>query len=64
MKTPVNARTLRQHLTYNWWKYLLIAVLAFGLVDLLYAVTAYRSPRDKTVGLYVYGYLNETELNP
>ena len=64
MKTPVNARTLRQHLTYNWWKYLLIAVVAFGLVDLLYAVTAYRSPRDKTVGLYVYGYMNETDLMP
>ena len=64
MKTPVNTRTLRQHLTYNWWKYLLIAVVAFGLVDLLYAVTAYRSPRDKTVGLYVYGYMNETDLMP
>lgn len=64
MKTPVNARTLRQHLTYNWWKYLLIAVIAFGLVDLLYAVTAYRAPRDKTVGFYVYGYMNETDLNP
>ena len=64
MKTPINARTLRQHFTYNWWKYLLIAVAAFGLVDLLYAVTAYRSPRDKTVGFYVYGYMNETDLMP
>ena len=45
MKTPINARTLRQHLTYNWWKYLLIIAVAFGLVDLLYTVTAYRSPR-------------------
>ena len=61
MKTPINARTLRQHLTYNWWKYLLIIAIAFGLVDLLYTVTAYRSPRNKTVGLYVYGYMNETD---
>ena len=64
MKTPINSRTLRQHLTYNWWKYLLIAVIAFGLVDLLYTVTAPRAPRDKTVGFYVYGYLNETDFTP
>lgn len=64
MKTPVNARTLRQHLTYNWWKYLLIFAIAFGLVDLLYTVTAYRSPRDKTVGVYVYGYVNENDMKP
>ena len=64
MKTPINSGTLRQHLTYSWWKYLLIAVIAFGLVDLLYTVTAYHAPRDKTVGLYVYGYVNETELTP
>ena len=55
MKTPVNSRTLKQHFTYSWWKYLLIVLIAFGLVDLIYTVTAYRSPRDKTVGFYVYG---------
>lgn len=62
MKTPITSRNLKQHFTYNWWKYLLIAAVAFGLVDLLYAVTAYRPPRDKTVGFYVYGYMNETGL--
>lgn len=62
MKTPITSRNLKQHFTYNWWKYLLIAAVAFGLVDLLYAVTAYRAPRDKTVGFYVYGYMNETGL--
>lgn len=62
MKTPVTSEKLKQHLTYSWWKYLLIAVLAFGLVDLLYTVTAYRSPRDKTVSLYTYGYNNESAL--
>ena len=62
MRTPVTSGKLKQHLTYNWWKYILIAVAAFGLVDLLYTVTAYRSPRDKTVGFYVYGYVNEPAL--
>ena len=36
--------------------------VAFGLVDLLYTVTAYRPSRDKTVNLYVYGYVNESAL--
>ena len=62
MKTPVTSRSLRQHFTYNWWMYLLIALIAIGLVDLLYAVTAYRAPREKTVGFYVYGYMNDTSL--
>lgn len=63
MKTPVTSKSLRQHFTYNWWVYLLIALLAFGLVDLLYTVTAYRSPRDKTIGFYVYGYVNDTGIS-
>ena len=62
MKTPVTSRSLRQHFAYNWWMYLLIALIAFGLVDLLYAVTAYRAPREKAIGLYVYGYMNDTDL--
>ena len=62
MKTPVTSEKLKQHITYSWWKYLLIAAVAFGLVDLLYSVTAYRPPRDRTVGLYVYGYVNEADL--
>ena len=63
MKTPITSRNLKQHFTYNWWKYLLIAAVAFGLVDLLYTVTAYRSPRDKTIGFYVYGYVNDTGMS-
>ena len=62
MKTPVNKQTLRQHLTYSWWKYLLLAALAFGLVDLLYTMTAYRSPDSKKVEFFVYGYADEDGL--
>ena len=63
MKTPVTSKSLRQHFTYNWWMYLLIALIAFGLVDLLYTVTAYRSPRDKTIGFYVYGFVNDKDMS-
>ena len=62
MKTPVTSASLKQHLTYNWWKYLLIILASIGLVNLLYTVTAYRPPRDKTIGFYVYGYIDEAGL--
>lgn len=62
MKTPVNSKTLKQHFAYNWWKYLLAAVLAFGLVDLLYSVTAYRSPADKKVEFFVFGQMDQEKL--
>lgn len=62
MKTPVTSGSLKQHITYNWWKYLIIILAAAGLVDLLYNVTAYRPPKEKSVGFYVYGYMNEDGL--
>ena len=49
MKTPVNARTVRQHLTYSWWKYALLIILSALAVNLYYTVTAYRVPEDKKV---------------
>ena len=63
MKTPVNARTVRQHLTYSWWKYALLIILSALAVNLYYTVTAYRVPEDKKVLLYVYGITNEEPLN-
>ncbi len=62
MKTPLNASALKQHLTYNWWKYILVAILSFGLIDLLYSITAYRAPAEKTVEFYVYGLCNSDAL--
>ena len=62
MKTPLTSRSLKQHLTYGWWVYLLSALLAFGLIDLLYSVTAYRVPAEKKVEFYVYGLMNEERL--
>ena len=62
MKTPVTSARLKEHFRYNWWKYLLIVLLGFGLVDLLYTVTAYHPPREKTLSLYVYGYTDDLKL--
>ena len=63
MKTPVNAKTLKQHFAYSWWKYLLVALIAFGLVDILFTMTAYRSPANKKVEFYVYGVMDEEKLS-
>ena len=62
MKTPVTSTGLKEHLRYNWWKYLLIIALGIGLVDMAYSVTAYRPPRDKVLGFYVYGYMAEDAM--
>ena len=62
MRTPITSKTLKQHFAYNWWKYLLVALLAFGLVDILYTVTAYRSPPEKKVEFYVYGLMDQEKL--
>ena len=62
MKTPVNRRTLKQHLTYNWWKYLLLLVIGIFGVDLLYTVTAPRIPADKKVDFYISGNVDTEKL--
>ena len=64
MKTPVTSARLKEHFRYNWWKYLLIVAVGIGLVDLLYTVTAYHPPREKSLSLYVYGYSDDARLAP
>lgn len=63
MKTPVNRQALRQHLTYSWWKYALVIVLSAFLVNLYYTMTAYHSPPEKKIELYVYGYGNQDKID-
>ena len=63
MKTPVNRGTIREHLTYSWWKYALLIVLGALLVNLYYTVTSYHPPAEKKINLYIYGYGDEQKLN-
>ena len=63
MKTPVNRRTLRQHMTYNWWKYILFLVIGVFGVDLLYTVTTPRIPDDRKVDFYISGYVDTEKLD-
>ena len=52
-KTRVTRKKSRAHITYDVWKYsLVIAAAIFGW-DLLYSMTAYRSPADKRIDVYI-----------
>ncbi len=63
MNTPVTKKILRTHFTYSWWKYALLIILAVFGIDLLYTVTAYRSPEEKKVQFYIMGYSNQEALD-
>jgi len=53
IRTPLNKQTVSTHFTYCWWMYLvLIAATVFGW-NLIYTTTAYRSPEDKRIDIYV-----------
>ena len=44
---------LRNQLSYDIWKYLLVIALCWFGWDLLYTQTAYRSPQDKRIDVYM-----------
>ena len=55
MKSRLNADVLKNHFTYNWWKYLMVLIIGIFGVDLLYALTEPRVPDDKKVEMIVIG---------
>ena len=53
IKTPINRKKIRTHISYNFWKYILVIAAAVFGWDLLYSMTAYKSPEDKRIDLYI-----------
>ena len=53
IKTPVTKENIRNHLTYSSWKYLVIAIAAIAGWSLIFTTTAYRSPQNKRIDVYV-----------
>ena len=53
INTPIDKERLKNHITYSIWKYVLMAVLCIMGWSLLYTTTAYRSPQDKRIDVYV-----------
>ena len=63
MKTPITRQRLRNHLTYGWWKYALLLVIAIAGWNIIYTVTRYRAPEDKKVVVNLYVYADQQALN-
>ena len=63
MKTPVTRLRLRNHLTYSWWKYALLVLIAVFGWNIIYTVTRYRAPEDKKVVMNVYTYGDQEALD-
>lgn len=59
-KTPINRETLKTHLQYGKWIYLLIAFACFFVGDLLYTMTEYRAPNERRVDIELVGEGYET----
>ncbi len=53
IRTPVTKERLKTHFTYSLWKYLVVIACSLFCWSLVYAQTAYRSPQDKRIDVYV-----------
>ncbi|MBR6186596.1 MAG: hypothetical protein IKQ41_10080 [Clostridia bacterium] len=53
LNTPINQETVKNHLTYSFWKYALMGICVVLGWSLIYTVTAYRSPQNKRVDVYI-----------
>ena len=63
MKSRLNADTLKNHFTYNWWKYLMVLIIGVFGVDLLYTLTEPRVPDDKKIEMIVIGASLDQDFN-
>lgn len=53
IKTPLEKKRLRTHFAYNSWKYLTVVLASIFGWNLIYTMTAYRSPEHLRVDLYI-----------
>lgn len=63
MKTPITRQGIRNHLTYAWWKYLLLICAAVFGWNIFYTVTRYRPPEEKKIVMNLYTYADQYALN-
>lgn len=65
----ITKKMVKNHWSYNWWKYLLLVFLCAAVVDVTFTMTAYRSPEEKKIEIYILNdYCNtsamQAELEP
>ncbi len=63
MKTPITKAKVQNHFTYYLWKYALLAVVAIFGWNIIYSVTSYRVPDEKSIVLGVYAYGSDSNIN-
>lgn len=63
MKTPITKAKVQNHFTYSLWKYALLAVVAIFGWNIIYSVTSYRVPDEKSIVLGVYAYGSDSNIN-
>jgi len=52
-KQRITKKWLKNHMTYSWWKYLLLCAACVFCIDMLFVMTAYRAPEEKKVEVYI-----------
>ena len=62
ISTPINRETLKNHTTYSTWKYLLMAACVIFGWSLIYTTTAYRSPQNKRIDVYIQSNTASSDL--
>ena len=62
MKTPITMARLQNHISYSWWKYALLALVAIFGWNIIYSMTAYRAPEEKKIVLGVYSYGSDSNI--
>ena len=63
MKTPLTKDRLQNHLTYSWWKYALLIIIAAMGWNIIYDTTEYQPPEEKKVIVGLYGYGTQFNLD-
>ena len=53
IKTPFTKARFRTHLTYNSWKYIAVIIASVFGWNLLYTMTAYKSPENLRIDTYI-----------
>lgn len=55
-ETKITKDRIRNHFTYSWWMYVLLAVVAIVGWNLVYTSTAYRPPKEKRLDVFFVSY--------
>ncbi len=62
ISTPITKESIKHHLAYSSWKYALVVIAAVMGWSLVYTTTAYRSPQEKRIDVYVQSATTTSEI--